>query len=84
MNPKSLFVGAAMLALSSPALADHMGPSSVGAGGGLTVFSPETLDDGHGSVGFRLNYTRPKQRSNEELEALAGHHVHARTTPTII
>src|SRR6476469_7183709 len=32
---------------STPALADHLGPSGFGAGGGATVFSPDTLDAGH-------------------------------------
>src|SRR3954451_8090038 len=71
MNPKSLVPGAALLALGSPALADHVGPSGFGAGGGLTVFSPETMDAGHWSTGFRLSYTRPEQRSDEGLEALS-------------
>src|SRR4051794_1222278 len=80
MSPKSLLSGAALLALSSPALADHMGPSSIGAGGGLTVSSPDTLDAGHGSVGFRLSYTRPQQRLNAELEALAAEGIAAHNT----
>jgi len=80
MNLQSLPVGAALLALSSPALADHMGPSTVGSGGGMSVFSPDTLDAGHGSVGVRLAYTRPEQRSDAELEALAGEHIHAHNT----
>ncbi len=80
MNPKLLLSGAVLLALGSPALADHMGPSSVGAGGGLTVFSPDTLDAGHGGAGFRLSYTRPEHRSDAELEALAGQHIHAHNT----
>jgi hypothetical protein len=57
-----------------------MGPSGVGSGGGQFVFGPETLDEGHGSVGFRLTYTRPDQRSDDELEALAGQHIHAHNT----
>jgi hypothetical protein len=80
MDPKSLLFGAALLALSGPALADHMGPSSVGAGGGLTISSPDTLDAGHGSIGFRLSYTRPEQRSDVELEALAGQGIAAHNT----
>jgi hypothetical protein len=71
MTTKSLLLGAALIALGTPALADHMGPSSVGAGGGLTVSSPDTLDAGHGSIGFRLSYSRPERRSDAELEALA-------------
>jgi hypothetical protein len=46
----------------------------------MSVFSPDTLDAGHWAAGFRLTYTRPEQRSDEELEALAGQHVHAHNT----
>lgn len=80
MNPKSLFLGAALLALGSPALADHMGPSGFGSGGGMSVFSPETMDGGHWAMGFRLAYTRPGQRRDEELEALAERGVTAHNT----
>ena len=44
------------------------------------MFGPETLDEGHGSAGFRLTYTRPDRRSDEELEALADQHIHAHNT----
>jgi hypothetical protein len=77
--PRALFLSAA-LGCASPALADHMGPSAVGSGGGMSVFSPDTLDAGHGSVGVRLTYTRPEQRSDAELEELAGQHIHAHNT----
>jgi hypothetical protein len=80
VNPKSLLPGAVLLALASPALADHMGPSGFGSGGGMSVFTPDTLDAGHWSAGFRLTYTRPEQRPDKELEALAGQHVHAHNT----
>jgi hypothetical protein len=80
MNPKSISLGAALFALSSPALADHVGPSSVGPGGGLSVFTPDTLDAGHASVGFRLSYSRPEQRSDQKLEALAAQDIHAHNT----
>jgi hypothetical protein len=80
MTPKSLHYGAALLAFSAPALADHMGPSSVGGGGGLTISSPDTLDAGHGSIGFRLSYSRPEHRSDAELEALAGEGIAAHNT----
>jgi hypothetical protein len=63
--------------LSSPAFADHMGPSGVGGGGGFNVLSPDTLDEGHAAVGFRLTYTRPDRRSDEKLEELAGQSIHA-------
>jgi hypothetical protein len=71
VNPKSFFLGAALLALGSPALADHMGPSAFGSGGGIAVFNPERMDGGHWAAGFRLAYTRPERRSDEELEELA-------------
>ena len=65
---------------STPALADHLGPSGFGAGGGASVFGPGTLDEKHWSMGFRLTYTRPERRSDAELAALAGQHVHAHNT----
>jgi len=71
MTRNSLLLGAALAALGSPALADHMGPSGFGSGGGMTVFSPETMDGGHWAAGLRLAYTRPERRSDDELEALA-------------
>jgi len=57
-----------------------MGPSGFGSGGGMSVFTPDTLDAGHWSAGFRLTYTRPEQRSDSELEALAAQHIHAHNT----
>lgn len=80
MTPKSLLLGAALLALNSPALADHMGPSGFGSGGGMSVFSPETMDGGHWAMGLRLAYTRPQQRSDDELEALAEQGIAAHNT----
>src|SRR5690242_19817027 len=74
-----LFVAAAA-ATASPALADHVGPSGVGSGGGLSVFGPDTLDAGHWAAGLRLLYTRPQRRSDAELEALAARHIHAHNT----
>jgi hypothetical protein len=67
----------ALAFLASPVLADHAGPGALGASGGMNVVGPETLGAGMGAVGFRLSYTRPDQRSDAELEALAGRHVHA-------
>jgi hypothetical protein len=64
----------------APAFADHMGPSGIGSGGGMNILSPDTLDEGHSAVGFRLTYTQPDQRSDAELEALAAEHVHAHNT----
>jgi hypothetical protein len=63
--------------LSTPALADHLGPSGFGGGGGASVFSPDTLDEGHWAAGFRLTYTRPDQRSDAKLAALAGQDIDA-------
>ena len=80
MNPNPFVFGAALLGLASPALADHMGPSGFGSAGGLSVFTPDTLDAGHWSAGFRLTYTRPDQRPDAELEALAARHIHAHNT----
>jgi hypothetical protein len=57
-----------------------MGPSGLSSGGGMNVISPDTLDEGHGAVGFRLTYTRPDQRSDAELQALAADHIHAHNT----
>jgi hypothetical protein len=66
--------------LSTRAMADHLGASGFGGGGGVSVFSSETLDEGHWAAGFRLTYTRPDQRSDAELAALVGQHVHAHNT----
>jgi len=57
-----------------------MGPSGFGGGGGISVFSPDTLDEGHWAAGLRLTYTRPDQRSDAELAALANQHIHAHNT----
>ena len=73
-------LGAFLLLAAGPALADHMGPSGFGSGGGMSVFSPDTLDGGHWAAGLRLTYTRPEQRSDATLEALAAQHVHAHNT----
>src|SRR5947208_38454 len=70
-----------MLAFAgSPALADHMGPSGFGSGGGMNVFGADTLDGGHWSAGLRLTYTRPEQRSDEELDSLAASGIGAHNT----
>ena len=73
-------LGALLACTAAPALADHLGASAYGSGGGMTVFSPDTLDGGHWAAGFRLTYTRPEQRSDAELAALAGEHIHAHNT----
>jgi hypothetical protein len=73
-------LGALLALAATPAVADHMGASGVGSGGGMTVFSPDTLDGGHWAAGFRLTYTRPEQRSDFVLAALAGEHIHAHNT----
>jgi hypothetical protein len=74
-----LVCGAAV-GLGAPALADHMGPGSVGSGGGLSVVSPDTLDEGHAALGFRLTYTRPERRSDTELADLSDRGIDAHNT----
>jgi hypothetical protein len=73
-------LGVLLAVSASPALADHLGASAYGSGGGMSVFSPDTLDAGHWAAGLRLTYTRPEQRSDAELEALAARHIHAHNT----
>ena len=46
----------------------------------MSVFSPETMDGGHWGAGFRLAYTRPDHRSDDELEALAERGIAAHNT----
>lgn len=64
----------------SAALADHLGASGFGPGGGITVFSPDTLDGGHWATGLRLAYTRPEQRPDDQLAALADQGIGAHNT----
>ena len=66
--------------MAAPVLADHVGPSGVGSGGGLSVFGPDTLDEGQAAAGLRILFTKPDQRSDAELEELAGRHIHAHNT----
>lgn len=73
-------VGALLSLYAAPAFADHMGPSSFGSGGGISVFGPDTLDAGHWAAGLQVAITRPQQRSDAALEALADAHVHAHNT----
>lgn len=70
----------ALALVSTPALADHTGPTGVGSGEGVNVIAPDTLDAGAKSIGFRLTYARPDQRTDAELEALAAQHIHAHNT----
>jgi hypothetical protein len=78
---KKICIVAALAAVSaSPAWADHVGPGSVGGGGAMTVFGPATLDEKQWAAGLRLLLTRPEQRSDAELAALAGQHIHAHNT----
>src|SRR5690348_4049433 len=72
-------LGALLLLSATPALADHLGPSGFGSGG-MAVFGPDTLDGGHWAGGLRVTYTKPEQRSDAELEALAAEHIHAHNT----
>lgn len=46
----------------------------------MAVFGPATLDQGHGSFWFRLVGTRPDQRSDFELQALASQGIDAHST----
>ena len=57
-----------------------MGPSGFGSGGGMSVFTPDTLDAGHWSLGLHLAYTRPEHRSDAELIALAAQDIDAHNT----
>ena len=77
---RRLLVAFAATMLTGPAIAHHMGPSGVGAGGGMTVFGPATLDAGHGSTWLRFVLTEPDQRSDTQLEALANAGVDAHNT----
>lgn len=74
------FAGAISISIATPALADHLGASAFGSGGGSTVFSPDTLDAGHWAAGLRLVYTRPERRSDAELTALGTQGVDAHNT----
>jgi hypothetical protein len=85
LNPTKLLCGAAALALTSPAFADHTGPTGVGSsGGGIDVLGPETLEARHFAVGLRSAVTMPQDRSDTELEALASQHVHAHTSDYLL
>lgn len=76
-----LWLGGAAVLAASPALADHMGPTGVGSGGGgLSVIGADVLEHGSGGAGLRLSYTRPDRRSDAELAALAEQGVEAHNT----
>ena len=78
---KTIRIVAALAAVSAaPAYADHVGPGGVGAGAGMNVFGPATLDERQWAMGLRLLFTRPEQRTDAELEDLAGQHIHAHNT----
>ena len=67
-----------ILCLATPALADHTGPTGVGSSGGaIDVQGPETLEAGRFGVGQQTTLNLPRDRSDAELAALAGRHVHA-------
>jgi hypothetical protein len=69
-----------VLCLTPPALADHTGPTGVGgSGGGIDVQGPETLEAGHFAIGQQTTLNLPQDRSDAELAALAGQHIHAHT-----
>jgi hypothetical protein len=82
-NKAALLRGAApslILCLAAPALADHTGPTGVGSsGGGIDVQGPETLEAGHFAIGQQTTLNLPQDRSDTELAALAGQHIHAHT-----
>ena len=44
------------------------------------MFGGDTLDGGHWAAGFRLSYTRPEQRLDAELQALAARGIGAHNT----
>ena len=78
MKPAIPFLGAALAAVSAPAFAHH--PTSSGVGGSaasINLLSPSTLEKGRLSAGFSLSYINPDRRSDDELIALAGQHIHA-------
>jgi len=77
---RHIFLLSTTILFATPAFADHMGPSGFGGGGGISIFSPDTLDEGHWAAGLRVTYTRPDQRSDAELAALAGQHIQAHNT----
>lgn len=77
---RRFLLAVAAVALASAASAHHMGPSGVGAAGGMTVFGPATLDEGHGSAWLRFLYTRPDQRGDGELVSLGNEGVDAHNT----
>jgi hypothetical protein len=76
-HARRAFLFSAAFCFASPALADHVGPSGFGAGGGASVFGPDTLDAGHWAAALRLTYTRPEQRSDAELTELAAEDIDA-------
>ncbi len=66
--------------ISTPAFADHLGPTGFGGAGGASVFTPDTLDAGHWATSLRFTLTRPEQRPDDELAGLAAQDVHAHNT----
>jgi hypothetical protein len=81
MIRRVLAAGTALCAFASPALADHGGASGLGQGGSsIDALSPDTLDAGQFAAGVRVTITNPDSRSDAELAALAGNHIHAHDT----
>jgi hypothetical protein len=75
----SLF--AASLALSGPALADHLiAGGAVSGSGPIVTVGAETLPAGALAAGFEVGVAGPDAYTDAELVALAGQHVHAHTT----
>ncbi|HEX6867060.1 MAG TPA: hypothetical protein VF122_07505, partial [Caulobacteraceae bacterium] len=80
-----LLAAVASMAISSPAWADHPVSTGVGNDGAtLNVAAPDTLEAGQVSAGVRLTFARPEQRSDAELAALAGDHVHAHNSDYLL
>ena len=85
MNQHWLWAVAASLAIGSPAWADHSVVTGAGdQGATLNVTSPDTLEAGSAAAGTRLTFTRPEQRSDAELAAFAGRHVHAHNSDHLL
>jgi hypothetical protein len=66
--------------LAGPAWAHGGGPSGGEGGEGATVVAPDSLEPGAAAAWLSLAYTRPHQRSDAALEALAAGGVDAHNT----
>ena len=73
---------ALLLALSATtattASADHgAGGSGLASSGGMQIVTPQTLGAGQAALAFQTTLLNPEHRSDSELAALAGQHIHA-------